>query len=157
MSEGYISLREASELTGLEIGTIRQAVRRGRIQSIKVQGVHGEEVRVYEQGLQDYVQNKRTTPKQKRQSSPKQPRPRIVQNGTVSEPASSTPSDVETELLSQLQAIRAELEANRRTVESLSIELHDARGQIHQLQEQVIKALPAPQRKGIWNRVFKRD
>jgi len=57
----FIPLKEASELTSLSIGAIRQAIRRGSVESL----VHLSLVHVHKEGVQAYAKKSRTpsTPK----------------------------------------------------------------------------------------------
>jgi hypothetical protein len=57
----FIPLKEASELTSLSVGAIRQAIRRGSIESL----VHLSLVHVHKEGVQAYAKKSRTpsTPK----------------------------------------------------------------------------------------------
>jgi hypothetical protein len=52
----FIPLKEASELTSLSVGAIRQAIRRGSIESL----VHLSLVHVHKEGVQEYAKKSRT-------------------------------------------------------------------------------------------------
>jgi hypothetical protein len=63
MNEDYISLKEAAEILGKSVPATRATIKRNGIQTINVNGKHGNELRVNVHGLKSFAENARTAAK----------------------------------------------------------------------------------------------
>jgi len=125
---GSLTIEGAAQLVGVSTKTIRRAISTGKLKAAKVAGRHGG----YRIDRADLL-------------------------AVWPEPAAKeAPRSPISEVAGEISAMREAIEALRRENEQLRAEVRDSRGQIHQLQETILKALPAPQSPpglSFWDRI----
>lgn len=125
MSE-YLSVDNAAQLVGVSAKTIRRAIKDGKLAVEKGGKHHGYQIlRSDVEAL--YGSNKGVS---------------------VASPLASLTAEI-SELKAMIEKLNSTNEEQTRKIENLEHEVHDSRAQIHQLNEQIVRALPAP-RRGWW-------
>ena len=136
-----LTIRQTVDATGRRERSLRRDIAEGTFKTNLVQGTKSKEHRVPPARAFILWQSK--------------------QKGT-----SRPTTDQNAEILKHLDAMRSEAERERiqyrelvdqqtRVIDELRAEIHDLKAQHSQLQDQIVRALPAP--KGFWARLFSRD
>lgn len=161
--EGGLSLKEASEIFDTTVGALRQALRRGRVQGYKTEDgwrLYRASVQVYVQGEQTRARGDRKepvyTPDSRKKSAGKSVKagtnPEINGGEKIGEKSGL---GLEAQLLEEIRQLRLLAEAQSLKIDRLEGEVRDSRAQLNQMNEQVVKALPAP-RRTLWSKLFGR-
>ena len=129
MSEEPLSLAQAIESAGVSEKTLRRWIKSGRLTAELIEGPKGREYRI---NADDLNQARKVSPK-KASSAPR----------TATVEASLDPNDLAT-LKALAEAQTAMIEELRHEVRNLAHQNHDLTAQVSQLQDRVLKALPAP-------------
>lgn len=135
----FLSLAEAIKAAGVSEKTLRRWIKSGRLAAELIEGPKGKEYRI---NAQDLDQALKATSKK----ADSEPQP--AAEGTK----------LDTEDLATLKALAeaqmAMIEELRFEVRNLADQNHDLTAQLSQLQDRVIKALPAPERKSnLWEKL----
>jgi len=145
--DSHLSLKEAAQKSGVAERTLRRYIADGHLSTEKTKGPRGWEHRVYVPLLFSILQEKsgaferaRTNPMEEMGREIAALCRMIVEQQTV--------ADRRTDRL--LDEIRNQ----SRVIDELRAEQRDARGQMHSLQEQMIKALMPRQKASLWKRIF---
>ena len=124
-----LTLAQAVKTAGVSEKTLRRWIKSGRLTAELVEGTKGKEYRV---NADDLSQAQKLSPLK----SHSEPQPATVD-------ASLDPSDLAT-LKALAEGQTAMIEALRLEVRNLADQNHDLTAQVSQLQDRVLKALPAP-------------
>ncbi len=122
LDEG-LTVNAAAEIVGVSVKTIRRAIADGKLKASKVSGRYG-----------GY---------------------RILRGDLLAvwpEGVPDAPRSPLTELSAELAAVKAALDALRGENEQLRAEVRDSRGQINQIHDTLLKALPPPAKPSFWGR-----
>lgn len=136
----YLSITQAAERLSVNPKTLRRWINAGKIAATKEIGPRGEEWRIHAQSL---PQSGDSIQKPHRAAPAPPPLSEDIQAMRAAQDAILT-------------EMRERMGSMARHIESLEAELHDTRAQLSQFQDQVIKALPAPQKTTFLERLFKR-
>ena len=134
--DSQLSIKQIAAFSGLSDRTIRRYLSEGAFLVELVEGKRGKENRIQAQNAYDVIKGK-----------------------DVGQPVSAKPTGSEPMILEALATLTATIEAQSRTIDSLKAELHDTRGQLHQMNEAMVKALPARSeelRPRFWARWFRK-
>ena len=134
-----MTLAQAIESAGVSEKTLRRWIKSGRLTAELIEGPKGREYRI---NADDLNHARKLAPIK----SPSEPQPATVE-------ASLDPSDLATlKALAEGQTVM--IEALRLEVRNLADQNHDLTAQVSQLQDRVLKALPAPvTRPTLWERL----
>lgn len=138
MIEDSMTLAQAIESAGVSEKTLRRWIKSGRLTAELIEGPKGKEYRIK---AADLAQSRRSA--EKKDGS--EPRTATIETGLE-------PNDLDKlKFLAEKQT--AMIEALRVEVRNLVDQNHDLTAQVSQLQDRVIKALPAPAtRPTLWER-----
>lgn len=129
-----VSVRDATR-AGVAERTLRRYISDGILPTVRVRGRRGEEHRIRLTDLHRV----------------------ITERSSAIERVQVSPVD---ELAAQVQALRAVIEEQNRTMDELRAEVRDSRAQLHQMHEQVVRALmppaSAPDDRPWWKRILGR-
>ena len=137
MIEGPLNVDQAAQLAGVASKTIRRAIQDGRLPAEIVKGGRHRGYRITREDL-------------------------VSVFGTGGSVEKSAPRSPVQEMAGEIAQLREALEAIQATnehlvskVTTLESEVRDSRGQLAQLQTEILKALPAPsQKQGFFARLF---
>ena len=133
-----LTLAQAIESAGVSEKTLRRWIKSGRLTAELIEGPKGREYRI---NADDLNQAQKLSPLKSRS----EPQPATVET-------SLDPSDLAT-LKALAEAQTAMIDELRHEVRNLAHQNHDLTAQVSQLQDRVIKALPAPAtRPTLWER-----
>lgn len=139
MAMELLTLTDAVKASGVSEKTLRRWIKSGRLTAELIEGPKGREYRI---NADDLNQARKLTPKKA-----------VSEHHTATVEASLDPSDLAT-LKALAEAQTAMIEELRHEVRNLAHQNHDLTAQVSQLQDRVIKALPAPAtRPTLWEKL----
>lgn len=143
----YLSIREAVNKAQISERTVRRYISDGALITEKVKGTRGWEHRVYAPAL-FLLLDERSGVFEKARSSPMEDMGREIASLCRVIVEQQSIADRRTDKLLE------EIQRQSRTIDELRAEQRDARAQMHNLQEQMIRALMPRKKPSIWERLF---
>ena len=137
MLDSQLTVKQVATFSGLAERTIRRYLAEKAFETIETKGKRGRELRIPAKNALD-----------------------VVLARSSGQNVSAKPTGPDLAILEALDSMKATIEAQARTIEGLRTELHDTRGQLHQMNEMIVRALPAriedrPEpKKGFFARLF---
>ena len=137
-----LSIKEAAARLGVNPKTIRRRIESGELAAEKLEGANGLQWMIRPEALDKEAARKAVEPRERKSTA-------------INTLRASELAEMVSELQKQVSATQGLIENQTHQIEELKAELRDSRGQLAQLHDQVIKALPAPEeKKGLWQRIF---
>ncbi len=143
----YLSIREAVEKAQVSERTVRRYISDGVLLTEKVKGARGWEHRVYAPAL-FILLDERSGVFERARTSPIEDMGREIASLCRVIVEQQSIADRRTDKLLE------EIQRQSRTIDELRAEQRDARAQMHNLQEQMIRALMPRKKPSIWERLF---
>lgn len=136
-----VTLKEAAELAGVSVKTLRRAIKAGKLPASKVDTDRGEAYTVDKDVVQEMYKGggrpaMARNPMEGVEAELAKLREALAEQTKAAEAREKASADRETELTNKIG--------------SLEDELHQVTGQLAQMQEQILKALPEPKKKPWW-------